>query len=60
MLVGVGVGGVVLEGVVLAGAALDVVVVAVGVLDVWHATTEMTTAAPTSAMAKVRADIRLL
>jgi hypothetical protein len=59
MLVGVGVGGALLDDVVLEGATLEGVVVAVGVLGVWHAATEVMTAAPINAMAKARVDIRL-
>jgi hypothetical protein len=49
-----------LEGELLEGVTLEDVVAAVGVLCAWHAATEVMTAAPTSAMATVRADIRLL
>jgi hypothetical protein len=64
MLVGVALGGalldgVVLEGAVLEGAVLEGVVVTAGVLGVWHAATEVMTAAPINATAKARVDIGL-
>jgi hypothetical protein len=59
MLVGVALGGALLDGVVLEGAALEGVVVTSGVLGVWHAATEVMTAAPISATAMARVDIRL-
>jgi alpha-beta hydrolase superfamily lysophospholipase len=57
MLVGVGLGGALLDGAVLEGV-LDGVVVTSGALGVWHAATEVMTAAPISATANARADIR--
>jgi hypothetical protein len=57
---GLGLEAALLDGAALEGATLEDVVAAVGVLCAWHAATEVMTAAPTSAMATVRVDIRLL
>jgi hypothetical protein len=59
MLVGVALEGALLDGAVVDGAVLEGVAVTAGVLGVWHAATEVMTAAPISATAKARVDIGL-